>query len=68
MIRAAVLTALLLASCTANAVWVARADSVTAYGVGISDDLETAKRRALYECGIRTPDFYVCIITSYYWR
>ena len=51
----------------ANAAWVARAESPSAWGVGYSMSLEQAKYTALTECAVRTPSYQACYITEYYW-
>ena len=43
--------------------WYCRAESGTgAYGWGQNNDMGTARRRALYECAVRTPRNSRCVI------
>jgi hypothetical protein len=56
-------SAMAMASTEASA-WYCRADSPSAYGWATRYSLWAAKRRALYECAIRTPRYQTCYITS----
>lgn len=57
---------LITAASTAAYSWVCTAQSPTAVGQWISPYLNIAQERALYECGVRTPYFQTCVITSCY--
>jgi hypothetical protein len=66
-----ILAGIVVAACalalfpTEASAWVCRARSVTgSWGWGASSSLPAARRRALYECAIRTPRRYTCYITS----
>lgn len=65
--KAIVLALALMMSATASAEWVVRATSPTAFGVGISLNLEMAKRIALNECSMRTPRYQVCSVDRVEW-